>query len=98
LLLDKGIIIHSWGWARNRDYEAAKEQSIDFKPYAVRVAKKDKGAVVVAFLLLLFFHALEVPMLEADFINMLVDMLEEYTEKKLPDIDIGPSLNLDSAA
>lgn len=98
LLLDKGIIIHNWGWARNRDYEAAKEQSVEFKPYAVRIAKKDKGAVVVAFLLLLFFQALEVPMLEADFINMLVELLEEYTEKKSPDIDIGQSLNLHSAA
>ena len=97
LLLDKGIIIHSWGWARHRDYEAAKEQPAGIKPYAVRVAKKEKGAVVVAFLLLLFFHSLDVPMLESNFINMLVNMLEEYTEQKLPDIDIGQLLKSDSA-
>jgi hypothetical protein len=97
LLLDKGVIIHSWGWARQRDIESG--QSGELKPYAIRVGKKDKSAVVVAFLLLLFFQAMQVGrILEADFINALNDMLRKYTEKKLPDIDIGQPLKEETAA
>ena len=92
LLLDKGIIIHSWGWSRQRDFDVAEDKTSKLKMYAVRSGKKDKGAVVVTFLLLLFFQAMEIGLLESEFINMLLEMLDEYTEKKFPDIDIGAAI------
>ena len=83
LLLDKGIIIHNWGWAHERRVNVRSPYSDENiqRPYSVRVAKKDKGAVVVAFLLLLFFQAMQLGRgLEADFINALNDVLEKHTE------------------
>jgi len=61
----------------------------DRKNYAIRSGKKDRGAVVMAFLLLLFFQVMQIGRNEADFINALNDMFEKYTEKKWEDIDIG---------
>jgi uncharacterized protein DUF6602 len=87
LLLDKGVIIHSWGWARDRELDMDKPE--EWKNYAIRSGKKDRGAVVMAFLLLLFFQVMQIGRNEADFINALNDMFEKYTEKKWRDIDIG---------
>ena len=61
----------------------------EWKNYAIRSGKKDRGAVVMAFLLLLFFQVVQIGRNEADFINALNDMFEKYTEKKWKDIDIG---------
>ena len=83
LLLDKGIIIHNWGWARERRVNVRSPYSDEniHRPYSVRVAKKDKGAVVVAFLLFIFFQAIQLGRgLQADFINALNDVLDEHTE------------------
>jgi hypothetical protein len=87
LLLDKGVIIHSWSWARHRALNMEKPE--EWKNYAIRSGKKDRGAVVMAFLLLLFFQVMQIGRNEADFINALNDMFEKYTEKKWSDIDIG---------
>ena len=56
---------------------------------SIRSGKADRGAVVVAFLLYLFFQVMQIGRNEADFINALNDMFEKYTEKKWRDIDIG---------
>ena len=87
LLLDKGVIIHSWTWARDRQAERDKPE--EWKNYAIRLGKEDRGAVVMAFLLLLFFQIMQIGRNEADFINALNDMFEKYTQKKWRDIDIG---------
>ena len=86
LLFDRGVIIHSWGYSRERDREhtpGVEEQ------YAVRIARKEKGAVVVTFLLMLFFQAMQSGMLHADAANMLLEVIDDYTERELPDISIG---------
>lgn len=87
LLLDKGVIIHSWSWARDRKLDMDKPDQ--WKNYAIRSGQEDRGAVVMAFLLLLFFQVVQIGRNEADFINALNDMFEKYTEKKWNDIDIG---------
>lgn len=83
LLLDKGVIIHNWGWARERradEYPPSSDKNIQ-KPYSIRMAKEDKGAVVVAFLLLLFLQAIQFGRgLHADFINTLNDVLDKHTD------------------
>lgn len=86
-LLDKGVVIHSWSWARDRKLDMDKPD--EWKNYAIRSGKRDRGAVVMAFLLLLFFQVVQIGRNEADFINALNDMFEKYTEKKWTDIDIG---------
>jgi hypothetical protein len=83
LLLDKRIIIHNWGWARERRVNARSPYSDENiqRPYSVRFAKKDKGAVVVAFLLLLFSKSCRSEEgLKANFINALNDILDKHTE------------------
>jgi hypothetical protein len=83
LLLDKGVIIHNWGWARERltDVKTPYSDENFQKPYSVCIAKKDKGAVVVAFLLPLFLQAIQFGKgLHADFINTLNDILEKHTD------------------
>lgn len=87
LLLDKGVVIHSWSWARDRKLDMDKPD--EWKNYAIRSGKKDRGAVVMAFLLLLFFQVVQIGRNEADFINALNDMFEKFTEKNWSDIDIG---------
>jgi hypothetical protein len=82
LLLDKGVIIHRWGWARRDDV------NIEDRTYAVHKGKNEKEGIVVTFLLLLFFQAVDLGFLEANFINALNTVLEELTEK-LPDTRIG---------
>lgn len=74
LLLDKGVIIDSWGWARDRKPDMNKPEQ--WKNYAIRSGKKDRGAVVMAFLLLLFFQVVQLGSNEADSINALNDMFE----------------------
>jgi len=87
LLLDKGVIIHSWPWARHAEFDIDKPGT--WKNYSIRSGKADRAAVVVAFLLFLFFQVMQTGRNEADFINALNDMFEKYTEKKWRDIDIG---------
>jgi len=81
LLLDKGVIIHNWGWARDRLKAGSPYSDANLRqPYSIREAKRDKGAVVIAFLLFLFFQAMQSGRgLQADFINALNDILEEHT-------------------
>jgi len=87
LLLDKGVIIHSWPWARHAEHDMDKPET--WKNYSIRSGKGDRSAVVVAFLLFLFFQVMQIGRNEANFINALNDMFEKYTEKKWNDIDIG---------
>jgi len=89
LLLDKGIIIHSWGWARRRDLEALPETNLD--TYAIRKGIKNDSAIVVAFLLLLFYEAIgqTAGVFHADMINMLLQMFDSFTKKVQDDIFIG---------
>jgi hypothetical protein len=86
LLLDKGIIIHRWGIPRYRDIEAGANPDA----YAVRAGKgKNKSAVVVAFLLLVFLDKVS----RFDFVtsakNIMIELIEKYTEKEMDDIFIG---------
>lgn len=87
LLLDKGIIIHSWGWERRRDFEKSPETPHD--TFAVRVGKDN--SVVVAFLLLLFYDAIGQPagVFHADMVNMLMQMFTHYMDSVCNDIFIG---------
>jgi hypothetical protein len=89
LLLDKGIIIHSWSWERRRDLEAAPET--DPNTYAIRAGKSSTNGIVVAFLLLLFYDAIgqTVGVFHADMVNMLMQMFDLYTERVQEDIFIG---------
>lgn len=87
LLLDKGVIIHNWPWARHQEFDLDKPET--WKNYSIRSGKADRGAVVVAFLLFLFFQVMQTGRNEADFINALNDMFEKYTKKEWGDIDIG---------
>ncbi len=89
LLLDKGVIIHTWGWARRKDFELLPET--DPNTYAVMAGKDHNYAVVVAFLLLLFFEAIgqNVGVFHADMVNMLLEMFDLYMEKIHEDIFIG---------
>ncbi len=83
LLLDKGIIIHRWGWARERLANGPSPYSNENlrRPYSLRIARRDGGAVVVAFLLLIFLQAIQFGRgLHADFINTLNDVLEKHTD------------------
>jgi hypothetical protein len=89
LLFDKGIIIHRWGLMRGRDIDRTPDG--DAEAFGVRVAKRDKGAVVVTFLLLHFFEKVARGLLWSSVANMLLDLLEEHTEKADNDIYIGPS-------
>lgn len=88
-LLDKGIIIHCWKLSRMRDLGL---RPIDEMPntYAVRVGKGNKSAIVITFLLFLFFQAVSSGLDWAFTANMLLDMIEEHSEREEPDIHIGP--------
>jgi hypothetical protein len=72
-----------------RHQELDMDKPETWKNYSIRSGKFDRRAVVVAFLLFLFFQMMQIGRNEADFINALNDMFEEYTEKKWSDIDIG---------
>lgn len=87
LLFDKGIVIHRWNLMRGRDID--REAGTDPEAFGVRVAKRDKGAVVVTFLLLHFFETVAHGLLWSNVANMLLDMLEEHTEKAQDDIYVG---------
>jgi hypothetical protein len=87
LLFDKGIVIHRWNLMRGRDID--REAGTDPEAFGVRVAKRDKGAVVVTFLLLHFFETVAHGLLWSSVANMLLDMLEEHTEKAQDDIYVG---------
>jgi hypothetical protein len=89
LLLDKGIIIHCWGWSRSQESESNPDA--DFATFEVRRGKRDKSAVVVTCLLLLFFGVVQRGFYEADSINMLLDVFQKYTEKVGQDIHVGQS-------
>ena len=88
LLLDKGVIIHSWPWARHARVRYGQTWGT-WKNYSIGSGKHNSSAVVIAFLLFLFFQVMQTGRNEADFINALNDMFEKYTEKKWNDIDIG---------
>lgn len=90
LLFDKGIVIHRWGLMRGRDIDRTPGR--DPEAFGVRVAKRDKGAVVVTFLLLHFFETVAHGLLWSSVANMLLDMLEEHTEEAHEDIYVGPRL------
>jgi hypothetical protein len=86
LLLDKGIIIHRLALARLRDIQSGA----DIASYAVRVGTGSrKSAVVVAFLLLLFFDAAGGVDYVTNAKNMLMEMIDVYTNKAHDDIIIG---------
>lgn len=89
LLLDKGVIIHTWGWSRRKDIESLPET--DPNAYAVMAGKNNNNAVVIAFLLLLFFEAIgqNVGVFHPDMVNMLLEMFDLYMEKIREDILIG---------
>lgn len=89
LLFDRGIIIHRWDLMRGKDI--ASTPGSDPEAYGIRVAKHDKGAVVVTFLLLHFFEKVAHGILWSSAANMLLDLLEEHTEKLHDDIYVGPA-------
>jgi hypothetical protein len=88
LLFDKGVLIHRWDLMRGRDI--AGTPGSDPEAYGVRVARHDRGAVVVTFLLLHFFEKVAHGILWSSAANMLLDLLEEHTEKLHDDIYVGP--------
>jgi hypothetical protein len=97
LLLDKGIIIHSYGWLREKEMmsQPAKTPSVWY-PYAVRRSKDSrKGAIVVAFLLLLFFQSAGGGLFESIPINAIIDAMEEHTELLDDQVYIGAPITLD---
>jgi hypothetical protein len=76
-LLDQGVIFHRWGWALQAD---PPEGILSGRgAYAIRRATTEKGAVVVACLLLFFFETLEFG-IPSDTINLLMKFLERHTE------------------
>ena len=75
-LLDQGVIIHRWGWALQAD---SPEVSSERESYAIRRATTERGAVVVACLLLFFFETLEFG-IPSDTINLLMEFLKRHTE------------------
>ena len=86
LLLDRGVIIHRWGIARYHDIESGANPGA----HAVRKGKgKNKGAIVVTFLLLVFLDIVA----RVDFVtgakNMILNLIEKYTVKEFEDIFIG---------
>jgi Domain of unknown function (DUF6602) len=89
LLFDEGVIIHRWNLMRGRDIDRAP--GTDPEAFGVRVAKQEKGAVVVTFLLLHFFEKVGQGVIWSRTANMLLDLLEEHTEKAHDDIYVGPA-------
>ena len=91
LLLDKGVIIHQWGWSRRLDIESTTNP--DISAYSVRVGKSDKSAIVVAFLLLLFFEIVDQShgLFSTNAINTAMEMLDIHTER-LADAHLGVNL------
>jgi hypothetical protein len=89
LLFDKGVLIHRWDLMRGRDITGTPGS--DPEAYGVRVARHDKGAVVVTFLLLHFFEKVAHGILWSSAANMLLGLLEEHTEKLHDDIYVGPA-------
>jgi hypothetical protein len=97
LLLDQGIIIHSYAFLRFRE----QMEGDPLKPtttlgstssYAIRRSKvvREKGTFVITFLLLLFFHAIRANgLFESIPANALIHAMEEYTEKLGDDFHIG---------
>ena len=80
LLFDRKTIIHCW---TGTEVEAENV-------YEVRVSKDNTSAVVVAFLLLLFFDVqMQGTWGGADIANMMQQMLEDKTEKIAENIRIG---------
>jgi len=81
LLFDRGVIIHRW---------SGTELDGDENLYQVRASKDGDNAIVMAFLLLLFF---EVQMRGAwggaDIVNMMRRMLEDRTDKLAENVQIG---------
>lgn len=65
------------------EYETASGQ------YSIRIARKEKGAVVITFLLMIFFQSMQMPLLDSETANLLLDMIDKYTDRYLPDISIG---------
>jgi hypothetical protein len=89
LLLDKGVIIHRWGIARYREIESGANPDT----HAVRIGKgKNKDAVVVAYLLLMFLDIVG----HIDYVisakNMMMNLIEEHTDKGSDDVFIGKRL------
>lgn len=86
LLLDKDVIIHGWSWLRRRELEA--DPHSDPNALSVRVAKNKQKGLAVTCLLSLLFQSTETEMYEAQMINMLIEVFEEYTVRT-KDVLIG---------
>jgi hypothetical protein len=81
LLFDRGIIIHRWPGT-----ELGGGENL----YEVRASKDGDNAVVVAFLLLLFFDVqMQGVWGGASIMNMMQRMLEDRTEKITENFQIG---------
>lgn len=96
LLFDKGIIIHRYGWLRSHETRSKYGHgALTEHPYAVRRSKSGrKGAIVVTFLLLLFFHAVEARGLYQTIpINAIIEAMDEHTVLIRDDVHIGPLLS-----
>jgi hypothetical protein len=94
LLLDKGIIIHNWYWPRSYETEASAYHAPQYM-YVVQRGKQptERGTVVLTFLLLLFFIAVEARgLIPSDPMNTLVTMMEEHTDVVQDPIYIGEPL------
>jgi hypothetical protein len=74
LLLDKDLIIHRWGWLRNKEIE--EDSNLNPNSFSIRKAKSNKKGFAITFLLSLFFLATELELYEAEVINMLTEMFE----------------------
>lgn len=92
LLLDKGIVIHRYGWLRQYEMRNKPQQEGSLVyPYAMRRARSTrKSAVVLTFLLLLYFHAMHLKgFFESIPINAIIETMEEHTELLYDDMYIG---------
>jgi len=95
LLMERGIIIYNYDWLVYKDAPAATLQNPWFA-YAARRSKNDdnKRGIVVAFLLLVFFHAIKAEgLLISTSTQTMIALLEEYTELLDKEIYIGQSLH-----
>lgn len=88
LLLNKGIIIHRWRLARM----GIKEPLANTQSYAVRAGTgKNKSAMVITFLLLLFFDAVSRMDYATNANQMLIQALEAFTERANDDLIVNTS-------
>ncbi|MBC8263735.1 MAG: hypothetical protein H8E47_06395 [Anaerolineales bacterium] len=82
LLFDKGVIIHRWSGTGT---ELGGGENL----YEVRVSKNEDSAIVVMFLLLLFFEVQLLGWGGASVANMIKRMLEDRTDTIAENVQIG---------